>query len=220
MIDVIHQISSAQRRVGSRTLAAGEARTVTISRVYDAAIEDVWDACTSPERIPRWFLPVTGDLRVGGRYQLQGNAGGTIERCDPPDGFAATWEFGDDISWIEVALTALPGGQTQLVLEHIARASDGRWAEFGPGAVGVGWDMALMGLDQHVTSGQAVDPAAAAAWIGSSEGRQFAALSSQSWYEASVADGADEASARAAADRTTAAYTGAQDGGTAGPGGR
>ena len=40
--------------------------TVTISQAYAAAIEDVWDACTSAERIPRWFLPVSGELKPGG----------------------------------------------------------------------------------------------------------------------------------------------------------
>ena len=33
MIDVRHEISSVERRVGSRTLEAGEARTLTVSRV-------------------------------------------------------------------------------------------------------------------------------------------------------------------------------------------
>jgi hypothetical protein len=33
MIDVTHQISSIDRQVGSRTLGAGEARTLTVSRV-------------------------------------------------------------------------------------------------------------------------------------------------------------------------------------------
>src|ERR687895_2855880 len=94
MIDVIHEISSVERRVGGRTLEAGEARSLTISRVYDTPPEDLWDACTNPERLPRWFLPVSGDLRPGGRYELQGNASGTIERCEPPHGLAATWEYG------------------------------------------------------------------------------------------------------------------------------
>ena len=66
-------------------LEAGEARTVTISAdLRTRRSTTLWDACTNAERIPRWFLPVSGDLRLGGRYQLEGNAGGTIERCDPP----------------------------------------------------------------------------------------------------------------------------------------
>ena len=208
MIDVTQQINAVQRQVGTRVLEAGEARTVVISQSYDAAIEDVWDACTNPERIPRWFLPITGELKVGGRYQLQGNAGGTIERCDPPTSFAATWEFGGQVSWIEVRLVAEPG-VTRLVLEHIAQVDDERWAEFGPGAVGVGWDMGFVGLAIHLSSGQAVGPGEGAAWAASADGRRFISLASQRWYDASIAAGTDEAAARAAADRTLAAYTGA-----------
>ena len=208
MIDVTQQINAVQRQVGTRVLEAGEARTVIISQSYDAAIEDVWDACTNPERIPRWFLPITGELKVGGRYQLQGNAGGTIERCDPPTSFAATWEFGGQVSWIEVRLVAEPGG-TRLVLDHIALVDDERWAEFGPGAVGVGWDAGLMGLATHLASGQSVAPGEGAAWAASADGRRFMSLASQRWCDASIAAGTDEADARAAADRTTAAYTGA-----------
>jgi uncharacterized protein YndB with AHSA1/START domain len=174
---------------------------------YDAAIEDVWDACTNPERIPRWFLPVSGDLRPSGRYQRQGNASGTIERCDPPRSFSATWEFGDQMSWIEVRLTARPDGGTQLVLEHIAHVDDERWAEFGPGAVGVGWDMGFVGLAVHLSSGHSMDPWEGMAWAASAEGRQFMTLASQRWCDASIAAGTDQADARAAADRTTAAYT-------------
>src|SRR5690606_21550027 len=123
-------------------------------------VDDLWDACTNPERLPRWFLPVTGDLQVGGRYQLEGQAGGTIERCDPPRSFAATWEFGGEVSWIEVTLAAAGDG-TRFTLEHVAHVDDERWLEYGPGAVGVGWDLALHGLAQHVATGEAVDPAAA-----------------------------------------------------------
>jgi len=90
MTEVTHQISEVQRRVGGRTLAQGEARTMTISRSYDTTVEDLWDACTRPERIARWFSPVTGDLRPGGRFQIEGNAGGTVERCEPPLRYDAT----------------------------------------------------------------------------------------------------------------------------------
>jgi uncharacterized protein YndB with AHSA1/START domain len=209
VIDVVQQINAVRRQVGERLFEAGEARTVTISQTYPAAIEDVWDACTNPERIPRWFLPVSGELRIGGRYQLEGNAGGKVERCDPPNSFAATWEYGGEVSWIEVRVSAAPGsGSTQLEIEHIGPLSDERWAEFGPGAVGIGWDMALVGLAIHLSSGKAVDLGEGAAWAASDSGRQFMSLASQRWCDASVAAGTDKAEAQAAADRTTAAYTG------------
>ena len=67
---------------------------LVIRRYYKAGREDVWDAITSPERLVRWFLPISGDLRVGGRYQLEGNAGGEIVRCDRPSEIGLTWEIG------------------------------------------------------------------------------------------------------------------------------
>jgi len=210
MIDVIHQIDTVERRVGSRVLEAGEARTITVTRTYQAPVEDVWDACTNPERIPRWFLPISGELRVGGRYQLEGNAAGTIERCDPPRSFTATWEYGGDVSWVELRLSPEPDGGTRFELEHIAHVDDERWAQFGPGAVGVGWDLALVGLTTHLQSGGSLDPHEVMTWSTSEEGRRFMAASSERWRDASVAAGTDRAAAEGAADRTTAFYTGSE----------
>ena len=189
MIEVVEQINAVRRRVGSRGLEAGEAHTVIISQVYAAPAEDVWDACTNPARIPRWFVPVSGDLRAGGRYQIQGNASGTIERCDPPESFSATWEIGGQTSWIEVSLAAEPDGRTRLEIEHIAPPGDGTWAEFGPGAVGVGWDLILMGLATHLTSGAGLNPQDSAAWMASGSGREFITLSSRYWRDANLAAG-------------------------------
>src|SRR6478735_2676108 len=74
------------------------AKAVIASCIYNTDAADLWNALTDPKRIPRWFLPVSGDLKLGGRYQFEGNAGGTIERCDPPRSVDATWEFGGDVS--------------------------------------------------------------------------------------------------------------------------
>jgi uncharacterized protein YndB with AHSA1/START domain len=201
MIDVVHQISAARRVVGSRVLEAGDARTVTISRTYDTTLEDLWEACTDPVRIQRWFVPVTID---GDHYQIEGNASGTIQQCDPPRGFSATWEYGGEVSWIELRLTPADGG-TRFELEHMAHADDERWAQFGPGAVGVGWDMMILGLSLHLSGGMMEDPAA---WSASAEGREYVTRSSAAWRDASIAAGTDLDAARGAADRTTAAYTG------------
>lgn len=210
MIDVVHEINATQRQIGSRVLEAGEARTLTISRTYAADVEDVWDACTNPERIPRWFLPVSGDLREGGRYQFEGNAGGRIQRCNKPHSFTATWEYGGEVSWIEVRLTAEANGRTRFSLEHTAHVDDERWAQYGPGAVGVGWDLGLLGLTGHLET-KTVDPSEAEAWSMSEEGQQYMKRSSEAWRDASIAAGTDPDAARAAADRTTAFYTGAPE---------
>jgi uncharacterized protein YndB with AHSA1/START domain len=210
VIDVESHINAIDREVGDRVLEAGTARVLTVSRDYRDPIEDVWDALTNPDRIPRWFLPIEGDLRVGGRYQLKGNAGGAIEACDPPRSFSTTWEFNDAISWLTVTLDPTDAGGTRFVLEHFALADDDRarefWDQYGPGAVGVGWDGAVLGLALYLETGEANPDAEA--WSLSEEGKRFSALSSEAWGAAAVAYGADPEWAQGAVARTTAFYTG------------
>lgn len=210
MIDVTKYVPTVERGVGERTVDATEARTVTLSRVYDTSVEDLWEACTDAERIARWFAPVSGELRLGGRYQVEGNAGGTVTACDPPHAFDATWEFGGGTSWIEVRVHPEPDGRARLELVHIAEVGEDIWEQFGPGAVGIGWDLGLMGLHLHLSSGEPVDREAVEAWGSSEEGVAFMTASNDGWCDAFVAAGADPADARARADRTIAFYTGAE----------
>lgn len=207
-IDPVAAVGTVVREVKSRDHEGKPARVAIASRDYDTTVDDLWEALTSPERIPRWFLPVTGDLKLGGRYQLQGNAGGTIIACVPPRKLAVTWEFGGQVSWVNVTLTG-QGDGVRLELEHIAHVGDEMWDQFGPGAVGVGWDLSLAGLGLHVAGGgAAVDPAGFVAWSASDEGKAFIRGASEDWGRASVAFGTDPAAAKAAADRTTAFYIG------------
>ena len=99
-------------------------------------------------------------------------------------------------------------GRTRFTLEHVAHVGDERWLQYGPGAVGVGWDLALMGLGLHLATGAANDPAEFAAWMGSPDGVEFVTRSSRGWAGASIAAGTDATEAHAAEERTTAFYTG------------
>ena len=207
-IDVAQVIGAVTRTVEQRDHNGRPARVVIATRTYDAGAAEVWEAMTSPERIPRWFLPISGDLRLGGRYQLKGNAGGEILGCEPPRLLSVSWEFGGEVSWLTIQLSEPGNGKTMLELEHVAHVDDARWKQFGPGAVGVGWDMALMGLGRHLATGASADPQAAMTWLGSPEGKAFVTMSSNDWRRASVAAGTDAAQAHAAAERTTMAYTG------------
>jgi uncharacterized protein YndB with AHSA1/START domain len=186
------------------------ARVVVAQRVYPTTADDLWDAVTNPERIPRWFLPIEGELKLGGRYQLKGNAGGTITRCDAPNALDVTWEFGGGMSWVTVRLDP-QGKKTRLTLEHIVLSADAgeHWNQFGPGAVGVGWDLTLVGLGLHLErGGDRVDPEAFAAWSASDEGKSFMRASATAWADAHIAGGEDAAVARGMAERTAAFYTG------------
>ncbi|WP_454793070.1 SRPBCC domain-containing protein [Mycolicibacterium lutetiense] len=211
MIDVQHQLNAVRRSVGRRTFEAREARVVSVSQTYDTDAADLWDACTSLERIPRWFLPITGDLQVGGRFQLEGNASGEVLTCEPPLSFTTTWESMGATSWVEVTITAAGEDRATFTLDHIMHADDDDefWLQFGPGAVGVGWDSGLLGLAGYLGSGDRIRPEEGAAWAAGTEGRAFMSSASELWYQAALAAGDDPAQARAAADRTTAAYTGA-----------
>ena len=209
LTDALDQIGAVRRGLTSLDHHGEPARALTAEQTYRAGATEVWDALTNPERLPRWFLPVEGDLRVGGHYQLVGNAGGTIERCEPPRSLAVTWEYGDAVSWLEVDL-APAGDSTTLVLRHIARPDD-RWDRYGPGAVGIGWDLSLLGLALHLATGDSNDPDANMSWSMSEDGQAFMRRSNDGWCDADVADGADPADARLRANRTLAFYTGQEE---------
>jgi uncharacterized protein YndB with AHSA1/START domain len=215
-IDIARVLGLVTRSVRNFEKDGKAASAVTLTRLYDTSVDDLWDALTGRERIPRWFLPVEGDLQLGGNYQLKGNAGGTITECAPPTHFAATWEFGDAVSWIDVSLAA-ERSQARLTLEHTAIIED-HWNQFGPGAVGIGWDLAIAGLERYLATGASVDHETAEAWMGSPEGKAFMTDSGESWRAAHVASGIDPASAKARSDRTIAFYRGEMPPGVAHPG--
>ena len=203
--DVESSLSVVQRSVSSLESDGKPGRAVTVSRIFATPPDDLWDAVTNGERIPRWFLPVSGELQLDGSYQLEGNAGGKITACEPQSHFALTWEFGDDVSWVEVSLSDEGADRTRLTLTHTQRLSE-HWSEYGPGATGVGWELALLGLDFHITHPTAPKPDEAA-FAASPDSKALIAGSSEGWAQAAIAAGDDREAAHAAARRTAAFYT-------------
>ena len=88
-------------------------------------------------------MPISGDLRKGGSFQLEGNAGGDILECERPRRFRVT--FGGEASFFEIRLSPTGDGATTLELEHTVPIE---MAQSGAGAlwVGPGWDGGLLGL--------------------------------------------------------------------------
>lgn len=111
-----------------------------------------------------------------------------------------------DLRWVEVDLTEGDDGCVRLTLTHTALVSP-FWDRFGPGAVGVGWELGLLGLSLHL---RAPDRPRGdeAGFAGSPAGRSFMRQSAAAWGEADVACGEDPSQARAAAERTADFYTG------------
>ena len=182
------------------------ASAVGLTRSFATTLENLWDAVTSPDRIPRWFAPVSGSLEPGGRYQVEGNAGGTIVACEARSHFGLTWEFAGDVSTVEVQVWDEEAGRVGLTLVHTALLSP-HWDQFGPGAVGVGWEMASLGLALHLADPSAFKPDMEE-FATSAEGRAFITGSSEGWAQAAIAAGTEPEVANAAAGRTTAFYTG------------
>jgi len=193
------------RREGAAT------HVISLSQVFPQALAAVWGAFLSPERLARWFAPVTGDLRQGGRYQVQGNAGGVIEACEPERRIALTWEAMGSTSWVVLDF-ASEGAGTRLTLTHTARSRDlppEFWDKFGPGATGVGWELGFIGLGLHLPQPEAPRPADfETAWVGSPEGRAAIIASARGWTEAAVAGGQQAAATAGWAAELVAFYTG------------
>jgi hypothetical protein len=207
-IDIAQRIGAVEREVRTIEDAEGDQRAVVLRRTYDTDPADLWEALTTAERIPRWFLPVSGDLSVGGRYQLEGNAGGEVLVCDAPERFAITWEFGGEVSWVDVRLSP-DGGGTRFELQHRAKVGGEHWELFGPGAVGIGWDLGLLGLTLHLESEAPVEAQEVEAWTTSPEGTSYLLASGEAWGAAEVASGVPEEVAHTRAQATIDAYTGA-----------
>ena len=180
---------------------------LTATRIYETSVDDAWDALTNPERIPRWFLPISGELHPRGRYQFEGNAGGVVERCDPPARLAVTWEMHGDVSWVEVTLSEAGAGQTRFELVHVAHVPEAIFDQYGPGGVGIGWDLALVGMEKHFATKAAVDPKAAEAWVQSTAGRVYVEACSAAWADASIGAGTDPEKAEAAAAQVSDFYS-------------
>jgi uncharacterized protein YndB with AHSA1/START domain len=177
MRDLLDEVIAAHRDVRRRGSGDAEEIAVAVRRRYDAAVADVWDAVTDPGRLRRWFAPVSGDLRVGGAFQVEGNAGGEVRECDPPHGLAVSW--GGPESVVRVRLSA-DGGGTLLELEHsvpVAFAGSGAGALY----VGPGWDLAVLGLALYLRGEPVDDPTA---WEATPEVQRFSLATIDAWTAA------------------------------------
>ena len=202
MSDILSQIDALHRELG-RT---GEAHRMLLRREYDATVEDVWDALTDPDRITRWFMPVSGDLHLGGHYQLEGNAGGEILACDPPKLIKVTWIYGEPTGLSELEVRLSPAGErTTLEIGHVAEVPEDFWKIYGPGATGIGWELGLLGLQEHL-AGQDRTPEEKANAHTDPQLREYMTRSGDAWAEVHRAPGASEEEVENGRKAVLAAY--------------
>lgn len=194
-----------KRIVQNRQHEKRPAYAIILESTYDIDANELWDILTNKDRLPFWFSPVNGALCLGGNYQIEGNASGSITRCDQLEGFEITWEIGDNVSWVKVELREVTKSQTALLLEHLSLAEGEHWESYGPGALGIGWECGLLGLASYIRTKQPVDQDK---FFASSEYRELVLYSSKSWGEAAIGAGYDQDKSIAAAKKTEKFYLG------------
>src|SRR5918995_6899153 len=118
IVDLMAQIGAVDREVSEREHKGKARRVVSASRTFATSPDDLWEAITRPERLARWFGSVSGDLRLGGSFQIKGNAKGEVTACKPPEMLAVTWKMYGDTGWVQAHLSPSNGG-TLLEVEHI-----------------------------------------------------------------------------------------------------
>lgn len=146
-------------RIIGTTQALDDARAaVRVEDVYDTDIGDLWQACTTPERLARWIAEVSGDARVGGTVNAVFTSTWTgpvrIDVCDAPHHLLLTADPGTaDETRIEAWLTsesagaaASPTARTRLVVEE--RGVPVGQAHF----YGAGWQVHLEDLNRSLTA--------------------------------------------------------------------
>jgi uncharacterized protein YndB with AHSA1/START domain len=137
--------------------AVDESRgAVRVEDVYDTDIDDLWAACTTPERLARWIAEVSGDLRVGGTIRAAFTSSwagpGRIEVCDAPRHLLLTMEPGqDDETQMEAWLTA-EGSKTRLVVEERGLPLDKLYFH------GAGWQAHLEDLGRSLAADAPAHP--------------------------------------------------------------
>jgi uncharacterized protein YndB with AHSA1/START domain len=131
--------------------AIDEARgAVRVEDIYDTHIDDLWEACTSPDRLARWIAEVSGEPRVGETvhavFTSTWSGAVRIDVCEAPRHLLVTTEPDtDDEAQIEVRLTAV-GPRTSLVVEERGLPVDS--LHF----YGAGWQVHLEDLARSLTA--------------------------------------------------------------------
>lgn len=198
--------SNISRQVASFEQDSKPLRKVLLSCDLAETKKVVWESLTDPEKLGKWFQHVTGDLKLGGRFQIHDNAAGTVVSCKSGESFSITWEFAGDVSWVDVSLVALEHSSVRLSISHTMNFSE-HWTHYGPGATGVGWELSLYGLAFFLLhpDEQKFDEME---FVSSPMGKSTIEESSEGWAQADITSGTSREHAQQAAHRTVAFYTG------------
>ena len=147
---------SPTESLGRRETRSG-AEHVVFTRIFAAPIEDVWAACTEPDRMQRWIGTWTGDPATG-EVAFRMTAEGEdvpeevylVQACDPPRRLVVrsrdTAAFSEDgsgprVAWQHVLELDETDGVTTMTFTQLV--PDGPLGTDLVSSVGPGWDYYL-----------------------------------------------------------------------------
>ena len=174
MFDVAKHLGAITRAVESTTHDGKPAKVVVASRTYPTSPDDLWDAVTDPERIPRWFAAVRATCGSAAATrsratQAARSSPATRPPTSPLPGRSAAG------CWVDITSRPCGGGGARRspcatppstrpgVLRQLR--SRRRRRRLGP---------QLMGLAEHLATGATMGPTAEA-WGATDDGRDFMA---------------------------------------------
>lgn len=125
----------------------GDEVAVVFDRHYATSPDDLWQACTEPDRLARWFARVTGDLSPGGDFTIHFDDDDTpvcrVVTCEPPRRLVWEWPIGQ-VPTVVTAEVNADGEGARLVLRH-QRLTAAQSAGYA-----AGWDTYVRRLGAHV----------------------------------------------------------------------
>ncbi len=142
------------REMLGRIDRTGEQVVAVFDRHYDTSPSDLWEACTDPVRLGRWFAPVSGELRPGGDFTIHFDDADTplcrVVACEAPRLLVWEWPHGEVRSLVTVEVGGAGEG-ARLGLRH-------EWLTPAQGAgYAAGWDTYLRCLAADLAGDPAPD---------------------------------------------------------------
>lgn len=201
-------IADEINKVIRRLTTSGDSHQVVLERAFDTGAADLWNACTSPERLSRWFEPVRGELVLGGRYTLtRSGTEGDILQCEPARHLAITWEYQGNVSYVDVDLIPATKERTVLRVSHHVPPDD-HWKTYGPAATGVGWEESLRALSLYLAGDARCAPDEMKVFASTPEGQELTRRGADAWGWIDQDTGTSANDALTRAQRTAAFYLG------------
>lgn len=176
--------------------------TLSLSTNIDAPPARLWAALTDPARLAAWYGPVEGELAEGGRFRLSTGAEGSVLESEAPHKLSLTWEVDGSADPLLLRVDPEDDGTSLVSLSHTTMLASSVFHEFGPGAVALGWEIALLALRSEIEGGTAPTRA----WLDSPEGQEHVRAWSIRWAAEAVAAGIDEQCARHGEDAIASAH--------------